>query len=327
MYPARNPIKKGEMYKDHRVVFEDDKSGSWKYKIYKGTRKVHEAKNFQFLLGAAKDAKEWIDKSTKKNPHPEDKDKRRRRRAKSEKRKEKKKKERGYSRRRRYRKNPDKLIHTSKTDPFDIRLYDYGDGKFWYQIYDPAYKMIVTEDHEARSERGAAQHAQRVIDNELFVLNPKRKNPGDRYRVQVKGNYFSLETGRDPIKQILIVEARSKDEARKKAASRMTEKARSIGYEFEGRHRDFKAEKINSHKPGSPKSKSSRTKNPSAKELIEKARKLWDQYVEKPGKRRLKIFMDHLGKMERSAAKSVKKEFRKAKRAATAEAKRLKMKL
>lgn len=215
MYPERNPSKTGEMYKEHRVVFDIDDKGTWNYKTYKGARKVREAKGFPFLLGAAKDAKDWI-------------------------------------------------------------------------------------DH-----------------------NGKSKNPGTRYRVYVRGNYYSVETGDQPVKRTIIVEAKSKDEARKKAASRMTEMAREIGYDFEGQHRKFTAEKMGeSRNPKKTKKKVS-----PAKALISKAQKLWDRYVERPGKKRLKDVFEHLGEMEHSAAKSVKDELRRAKRVAKAEAKRLKMKV
>lgn len=223
------------------------------------------------------------------------------------------------------KRNPDRLVHTEKTDPFDIRLYDYGDGKYWYQIYDPGFGEIVAEDHDARSEKDAIKSAINVINNELLVSNKGRRSnpPGSSYRVQVRGNYFSVETGNQPVKQILIIEAKTKDEARKKAQSRMVDLARKIGYEFDGKHKEFKAEKLTSN-PG--KSKSKKKASPS-KALISKAQKLWGRYVERPGKRRLKDVFEHLGKMELSAAKSVKDELRRAKRAAKAEAKRLKLKV
>lgn len=54
---------------------------------------------------------------------------------------------------------------------------------------------------------------------------------------------------------------------------------------------------------------------PKASDLIKEARRLWDAYFEKPTKKNLKVFGQHLEVMQRSAAKSVKKELSKAKRA------------
>ena len=71
-----------------------------------------------------------------------------------------------------------------------------------------------------------------------------------------------------------------------------------------------------------------KTKKKAKKEtLIGKSRRLWDDYVEKPTKKALKSVLDHLEDMEASSAKTVKAEWRRAKRAARAEAKRLRMKV
>ena len=59
--------------------------------------------------------------------------------------------------------------------------------------------------------------------------------------------------------------------------------------------------------------------------LIGKSRRLWDSYVEKPTKRGLKSVLKHLEDMEKSTSTKVKREWRKAKRSARAEAKDLGM--
>lgn len=70
-----------------------------------------------------------------------------------------------------------------------------------------------------------------------------------------------------------------------------------------------------------------RKKKAKKETLIGKSRRLWDDYVEKPTKKALKSVLDHLEDMEASSAKTVKAEWRRAKRAARTEAKRLRMKV
>jgi len=67
--------------------------------------------------------------------------------------------------------------------------------------------------------------------------------------------------------------------------------------------------------------KKPRKKRKKHETLIGKSRRLWDSYVEKPTKRGLKSVLKHLEDMEKSTGSKVKQEWRKAKRAAKAEAK------
>jgi len=61
-----------------------------------------------------------------------------------------------------------------------------------------------------------------------------------------------------------------------------------------------------------------------AKNLINKCRKLWDYYCERPSKKRLKEVLEHLEKMkEKSTAKSVREERSRCLRSANREAKKL----
>jgi hypothetical protein len=61
--------------------------------------------------------------------------------------------------------------------------------------------------------------------------------------------------------------------------------------------------------------------------LITKSRRMWNDYVGKPTKKRLKEFLAHVEKMEGATGKKIREEWRRAKRAARAEAKRLRMKV
>lgn len=350
-------------------------------------------------------------------------------------------------------KNPIRLAY-SKTEPYDVILYQYEDGTWFFEIRDPGLGgTLVYDDHDGRSEQGAKKEALRVIKEE-FEENPKKKpkkvsslaafkrlpegtvvtvrgrtghvvthhragkglyaaptewfegnekagydplgsgaryffdedleeyfrsgkenpekkskkskkkkgmsaagrgavgagigalalgpigavglgyaatkykpveeNPGRpaaKFKVHVTGTYFSIETGSMPVRQTVTVEAITKDEARKKAASKMSDHADDMGYEFEGKHRRFKAERMN------PKKKAKKKTTSPAKALISKCQKVWEHYCERPGRKRLKDVFTHLEKMEKSSAKSVKDELRRCKRSAKAEAKRLKMKV
>ena len=71
--------------------------------------------------------------------------------------------------------------------------------------------------------------------------------------------------------------------------------------------------------------KATRKTSPS-QSLINRCRKLWDVYCEKPTKKNLRAVQTHLDKMQDSTAKSVKDERKRCLRAANAEAKRLGMK-
>jgi hypothetical protein len=73
--------------------------------------------------------------------------------------------------------------------------------------------------------------------------------------------------------------------------------------------------------------KKSKKKSKKRETLIGKSRRLWNGYVEKPTKKALKSVLDHLEDMEASGAKTVKAEWRRAKRSAKEEAKRLGMKV
>jgi len=77
-------------------------------------------------------------------------------------------------------------------------------------------------------------------------------NPGTKFKVHVTGTYFSVETGEMKMNQTVMVEALTKDEARKKAASKVSNRALDMGYEFDGSHRGFKTERVN---PGKKKAK------------------------------------------------------------------------
>ena len=72
-----------------------------------------------------------------------------------------------------------------------------------------------------------------------------------------------------------------------------------------------------------------RTKNPKKASdptsLIDKCRKLWDQYCYKPTKKNLRKVIDHLEVMKISNSENVKKERARCLRAANREAKRLKL--
>jgi len=354
--------------------------------------------------------------------------------------------------------NPGKIIHTAKTAPYDIRLFMYDDGKFWYQIYDPSYKMIIQEDKKSRSESAAAKHAQCTIDKELLVLNPRTKNPmwvGSKAvpailklaeekaaamsDAELKAEYkTTAKIGAPAVKHTELrtrtIEQRSWSSIRLEALEKEMKKrglslnprgrkgkktkknpyaesrgksigvlwtgssgargaplvggkfdefieyektssnrVRIIGYAKSGSHKGalrcrfrfvtddlgivekvkiFEIERgkrrtgtsktylvANERYPQdypsldmaavesrmNPKKK---TKKKAKKEtLIGKSRRLWDDYVEKPTKKALKSVLDHLEDMEASSAKTVKAEWRRAKRAARAEAKRLRMKV
>lgn len=219
------------------------------------------------------------------------------------------------------KKNPT-LIRTKETDPYDVRLYKYDDGSYWYQIYDPVMKMNIDEDWTPRSKTEARKEAIKKIKEEMIVLNPPEGNPRSTYRVKVVGRLYSLETGDEPYQQELLVEAASHDEARKKAEMKISERAEEMGgYEFYGKRKDFKSEKI---KRNNPKKK---YKSSPAQSFIKKCQKTWEQYCAKPSKARLKKVFLHLEKMENSGAKSVKDELRRCRRVARIEAKKLGLKI
>lgn len=78
---------------------------------------------------------------------------------------------------------------------------------------------------------------------------------------------------------------------------------------------------------GNPaKKKVARKKTPPYQLLINRCRKLWDHYCERPNKKRLKPVLEHLDKMKVSTSKKVADERRRCLRVANKEAKRLKMK-
>ena len=77
---------------------------------------------------------------------------------------------------------------------------------------------------------------------------------------------------------------------------------------------------------GRPKKASSKKAAPKASTLINKCRKLWDSYCERPSKKRLEEVFSHLETMKESSAKTVKEERARCLWAANKEAKRLKMK-
>jgi len=98
-----------------------------------------------------------------------------------------------------------------------------------------------------------------------YVITPAGRkmlpegNPNTpKYKVRTTGTFFSLETGEMPVKQTVTVDARTMDEARKKAASKMSDRAVAMGYEYDGSHRSFKAERMNTRKKTKKKAK----KNP-----------------------------------------------------------------
>jgi len=286
-------------------------------------------------------------------------------------------------------KNPTRLAYR-KTEPYDVILYKYEDGTWFFEIRDPGLGGdLVYDDHDGRSRAAAEEEALRVIAKELdgdqgnpkkkkprkrgvssagrgaigagigaLALgpigavglgyaatkykptkakeNPKRrsrKNPSEKFKVHVTGAYYSAETGTQPMRKTIVIEAKTQDEARKKAASQMGEKAQGMGYEFSGEHRKFKAEKMNPTKRATKKTAKKAVKKVAKKAvkktevLISKSRKLWDSYVAKPGRKTLKAVFSHLRKMEKSSEKTIKAEWRRAKRVAKSEAKRLKMKV
>jgi hypothetical protein len=117
-----------------------------------------------------------------------------------------------------------------------------------------------------------------------------------------------------------------------------------IGFHFHGKDADelLKAvEKSNSRQraavksnPGkkkatkkkSAKKKVARKSKPEWQRLIDRCRKLWDHYCERPSKKRLKPVIDHLEKMKASTSKKVVDERKSCLRIANKEARRLKMK-
>ncbi len=82
--------------------------------------------------------------------------------------------------------------------------------------------------------------------------------------------------------------------------------------------------KVAKKKPA--KKKAARKKTPPYQLLINRCRKLWDHYVERPSKKRLKPVLEHLEKMKASTSKKVKAERSSCLRVANKEARRLKMK-
>ena len=63
-----------------------------------------------------------------------------------------------------------------------------------------------------------------------------------------------------------------------------------------------------------------------ASSLINRCQKLWDEYCDKPTKKRLRAVLEHLDKMKTSTSKTVKAERSQCLRVANREAKRLKLK-
>ena len=254
MYPERNPFKKGEEYRGHRVVYEQERE-LWGYKIYRGNRKVHEVKkNFEFLLTAARNAKEWIDNKldSAKNPTAEEKEKRRQRKKKARKRKERKKKEIGYTGIKRYRLNPDEQV----TERQALReLLEMGEV--------PLYPEWVIASEALVKKRLAKRKGENYVITPAGRAQLMKKNPkATEYQVEARGSFFSLETGRDPVRRRMTILATSQDAARKKAVSRMRDEAEKIGYEYDGSKSDIKILRKN---PG-PKAR----KNP---EVIVRPRK------------------------------------------------------
>lgn len=92
--------------------------------------------------------------------------------------------------------------------------------------------------------------AERKKDNYKITaagrLELQKKNPkATEYQLEVGGSFYSLETGRQPVKRRLTIMATSQDAARKKAVSRMSDEAHRIGYEYDGTKRDVKVIKKN----------------------------------------------------------------------------------
>ena len=74
------------------------------------------------------------------------------------------------------------------------------------------------------------------------------------------------------------------------------------------------------------KKKVTRKAKPEWQKLIDKCRKLWDHYCERPSKARLKPVLEHLEKMKASTSKKVADERKSCLRVANKEARRLKLK-
>ena len=70
------------------------------------------------------------------------------------------------------------------------------------------------------------------------------------------------------------------------------------------------------------KKRSSKTKPPTARELVKQCRDLWTHYCERPNKTRLRPVIKHLETMKASSAKTVKEERARCLRAANKEAKK-----
>ncbi len=68
-----------------------------------------------------------------------------------------------------------------------------------------------------------------------------------------------------------------------------------------------------------------RTKTSESQRLINRCQKLWDEYCDRPTKKRLRVVLEHLEKMKASTSKRVKSERSSCLRVANKEAKRLKI--
>lgn len=87
-----------------------------------------------------------------------------------------------------------------------------------------------------------------------------------------------------------------------------------------------KASKKKPAKKKATKKKATRKTKPEWQKLIDKCRKLWDDYCERPSKKRLKPVIEHLEKMKASTSKKVADERKSCLRIANKEARRLKLK-
>lgn len=94
-------------------------------------------------------------------------------------------------------------------------------------------------------------------------LELQKKNPkATEYQLEVGGSFYSLETGRQPVKRRLTIMAGSQDAAKKKAVSRMSDEAHKIGYEYDGTKKDIKVLKKN------PRARKTAKRNPHKKIAI-----------------------------------------------------------
>jgi len=120
-----------------------------------------------------------------------------------------------------------------------------------------------------------------------------------------------------------IVKDKKVNPSKKKPAKKKATKAWSAR-DIKGMQ-EFADRKLGTKKKATKK-KVARKKTPEWQRLINRCRKLWDHYCERPSKARLKPVLEHLEKMKASTSKKVADERKSCLRIANKEARRLKLK-